>query len=115
MPKPMDLVWNKARGDVWAELHAVDLESPHFNGMQGVYVVWHGGKTPETVRVGQGDIRQAILSLRADQQVQAFKPEKLYVTWAKVDKIMRDGVERFIAESLQPLVKTAAPASPPVE
>src|SRR5438876_4967671 len=100
MPKSIDLVWNKCRGDVWGELPAVDLESPHFAGLEGVYVLWHGGKNPETVRVGQGVIRQCIQFLRLDPEVQTFSAEKLYVTWARADKLVRDGVERFLAEAL---------------
>jgi hypothetical protein len=96
--------WNKCQGDNWCGLNTVNLDHSHFDGMEGVYVIWHGGSKARTVRVGQGIIRDRLQAHRNDPEVQAYANKTLYVTWASVAKAKRDGVERFLADQLNPLV-----------
>ena len=56
--KPMQLKWNKCTNDKWCPLNTVNLEDEHFDDMEGVYIIWHGGQSPKTVRVGQGIVRE---------------------------------------------------------
>ncbi len=58
----MQVVWNKCAGDVWCQLNRVELQSPHFDGLEDVYFIWHGGANPAMVRVGQGIIRERTCS-----------------------------------------------------
>lgn len=105
----MELNWMKCVGDVWCKLNAVNLDHSHFDGLKGVYVIWHGGTTASVVYVGQGTIRDRLREHRIDGRIQEFKEFDLYVTWAPVDQTKRDGVERYLAEFWQPLVANRHP------
>lgn len=100
----MQLNWIKCQGGVWGNLNTVNLNHSHFESMSGVYVIWHGGDIPATVRVGQGDIKARLTAHRSDSEVQRYVDQTLYVTWASVPASSRDGVERFLASKLKPLV-----------
>lgn len=81
----------------------------------GVYVIWHGGSNPWTVRVGQGDIAARLGSHGNDPAILAHVAKgDLFVTWAAVPAHQLDGVERFLADSLRPLVGDRHPAVLPV-
>jgi hypothetical protein len=104
------LEWNKCAGGEWCPLNTVDLDHQHFDGMEGVYVIWHGGAAPATVRVGQGVIRDRLAEHRTDGQVQAYSDSGLYVTWAAIPAQQRDGVEAFLADALSPKIGQRFPA-----
>ena len=110
----MDLIWMKCVGDVWCKLRAVNLDHPHFDGMEGVYLIWHGGNVPSVVYVGQGTIRDRLRKHRSDERIQKFSELDLYVTWAPVDQLKRDGVERHLAERWRPKVEERRPTAEPI-
>ncbi len=56
----LTLTWNHCKGDVWCGPFGVNLTHSHFDGLEGVYIIWHGGQNPTTVRVGQGIIRDRL-------------------------------------------------------
>lgn len=105
----MIIDWIKC-GDAWYSLHGVNLSSTHFNNLEGVYIVWQA-KGP-VVRVGQGLIKDRIQSHREDEEINAFT--NLYVTWASVSTQSRDGIERYLAEVLNPKVGSNFPNIPSV-
>ena len=105
----------KCQGEVWCPLGTVNLSHPYFENIEGVYVIWHGGAAPATVRVGQGVIKERLADHRNDQDIQKFANQGLFVTWAVVPKELRDGVERFLFERLGPIVGERAPDAPPVD
>lgn len=88
----------------------VDLSHPHFDNMEGVYVIWQEGGP--VVRVGQGIIRNRLTAHRNDKTITAHLP--LRVTWASVGTYYRDGVERYLANILKPVVGDAFPDVTPV-
>jgi hypothetical protein len=98
------LTWNQCQGDRWCSFENVDLTHAHFTGMAGVYVIWHGGQTPKTVRAGQGDIADRIAAHRKDPKITAYSAHGLFVTWAKVPAGQHNGVEAYLADRLSPLV-----------
>ena len=110
----MGVSWNKCDGDKWCPLDTVNLEHSHFDGMEGVYIIWHGGQSPKTVRVGQGIIRDRLTAHRNDQQIQAYSNLGLFVTWSAVAAADRDGVEAYLAAQLNPLVGERFPQRRPV-
>ncbi|MDD5326821.1 MAG: hypothetical protein PHY02_03290 [Phycisphaerae bacterium] len=110
----MQLNWIKCQGDVWGNLNTVNLAHAHFDSMSGVYVIWHGGGTPRTVRVGQGNIRDRLTAHRSDPDVQKYVGQTLYVTWASVPEASRDGVEAYLADILKPLEGQRFPNSTPI-
>lgn len=113
----MYVKWNKCVGKVWCDFLSLDLEDPHFNDLGGVYIIWHRGKglvKSATVRVGQGDIKDRIATHRNDPKILAYKNYGLYVTWAFVLPTFRDGVERYLANSLRPKVGDVFPSVMPI-
>ena len=54
----MNLNWIKCQGNVWCKLYSVNLDHDHFNGKNGVYIIWHGGTEPKVVYVGQGKYQE---------------------------------------------------------
>lgn len=111
----MILSWVKCSNDVWCALINLNLNHEHFDSMEGVYIIWHGDPNPATVRVGQGIIKDRLLGHRQDPAILAFKNHGLFVTWAKLTASSRDGVERFLAEKLNPKVGARFPDAMPLE
>ncbi len=105
------ITWIKSTTDTWLPFEAVDLSQVKTSG---VYVIWHGGQTPRTVRVGQGDIADRIKTHRGDQQILAYRSYGLWVTWAAVSAADHDGVERYLADQLHPLVGDRHPDVRPI-
>ena len=110
----MQLSWIKCHGDTWCSLRNVDLGHAHFDQMEGVYIIWHMGNPAQTVRVGQGVIRDRLQAHRNDPKVQAYAYLGLSVTWAEVTGPYRDGVEAYLASQLNPLVGERFPARLPI-
>jgi hypothetical protein len=101
-------------GEIWCPLATVNLDHPHFNNMEGVYIIWHAGPKAATVYVGQGIIRERLASHRIDPRIQAYSNFGLYVTWASVSQAIRSGVEIFLANKLRPIVGENYPNVIPV-
>jgi hypothetical protein len=112
--------WIKVRKEgrepeAWSHLFDVDLTHEHFESAEGVYVVWHHGRNP-VLRVGQGVIREELQTLQTTRNlVEAGQNTVLYVTWARIDRDRRDGVERYLAEMLDPEMCDRSPETDPIE
>lgn len=111
----MPVIWNKCQGEVWCKLDTVNLVHQHFNNMEGVYVIWHGGPNPATVYVGSGIIRERLTAHRADARIQAYAALVLFVTWAQVPSEQRNGVEAYLMRRLNPIVPERFPTAPSIE
>jgi len=111
----MQLQWKKCQGNVWCSLNILNLDTSHFDNMEGVYIIWYEGDDPATVRVGQGFIRDRLKAHRNDPQIKAYAHLSLYVTWASVAQAYRDGVEAFLAQRLNPKVGERFPDRTPIE
>lgn len=98
----MTLKWMKCQGDVWCKLNSVNLDHEHFDGMEGVYIIWHGGPSAATVYVGQGNIRDRLIRHRSNPVIQRYDNLDLYVTWAAVPSESQSGVEKYLADTLGP-------------
>ena len=72
----------------------VNLSHVHFRGLEGVYIIWHGGQNPRVVYVGQGAIADRLAAHREELTNTQYSSLGLFVTWAYVDPAYRDGVER---------------------
>ncbi len=108
---PLNLVWEKCQGDVWCSFENVNTDTINSNG---VYVIWHGGDTARVVYVGQGDVSARLIDHRRDYRITYYSQFRLFVTWADVALADRDGVERYLAESLNPTVGDVYPAAAPI-
>jgi len=110
--------WNRvqtAQGDSWAEFFALNLDDPHFDGLEGVFVVWQGGAAPAAVSVGLGPLRDELKNRRADAAMSAYKGKPIFVSWAKVEKVARPGVARYLLEALKPQLPLPAPDAPTID
>ena len=98
----MQLYWIKSEGNDWLRL---PFNFASVTPTTGVYVIWHSGQTPWTVRVGQGDIADRLSAHSRDQEITRYGLiGPLRVTWAAVQAPYLDGVERYLATRLCPLV-----------
>ena len=66
------LDWKKCGRDIWCRLRSVDLSHKNLDGLEGVYVIWHGGITPKVVYVGKGNIRQRLSEHRHNKSIQRY-------------------------------------------
>jgi hypothetical protein len=81
----------------------------------GVYIIWHGGQNPRVVYVGKGDICARLTAHRNDKTITAYNQSgPLFVTWAAVPAAQQDGVERFLADRLKPLIGDRHPDVAPI-
>ena len=110
----LELYWIKSTQNEWLRFETFNLAS--VSPTLGVYIIWHSGQPPWTVRVGQGDIADRIRAHRSDQKVLAYRSygAGLFVTWAAVQALYLDGVERYLADQLRPLVGDAFPSVVPI-
>ncbi len=98
----------------WCSLKDLNLDS--ITDTAGVYIIWHEGNPGQVVRVGQGDFKSRLSAHRNDTKVTAYaKHGKLKVTWASVPAHQRDQVERYLADTWNPLVGDAFPDATPLE
>ncbi|MBI2063984.1 MAG: hypothetical protein HYT65_03280 [Candidatus Yanofskybacteria bacterium] len=86
-------------------LMTLDVAGQHFDDMVGIYVIWHGGSYPWTVRVGQGVVRDRLGKHRIDPDILKYKDLGLNVSWVKVgSQDERDNIEAYLANVLDPKV-----------
>lgn len=112
----LNLTWTKCQGDVWGSLINIDLTHPYLDSIEGVYIIWHGGRNPRVVRVGQGVVRDRLNVQRKNKAILQYKNSgPLHVTWSTVDARYRDGVERYLTERLEPLIEDRFLTVPPIE
>ena len=112
---PLYLEWFKCFGDNWGDLLEINLDHNHFDGMRGVYIIWSGGKSPTVLKVGQGNIRERLYEHKKDYVLAAYHQNGLYVTWAKVPELECCGVERYLGETLKPVVGSRLPEAVPIK
>ena len=109
----MKVEWNKCKGDKendWCSLLTVNLDHEHFNDLKGVYIIWSG---KQVVRVGSGVIRDRLKEHRDNPEIKKFKD--LQVTWAPVNANQMEGVEKYLADELNPAIGERFPDRTPIE
>jgi len=111
----MILNWMKCSGDQWCNFFNLNIDHPHFNNLEGIYIIWHGAPNPAVVYVGQGNIRERIRIHRTEESFLHYRNNVLFVTWAPVSSIHRDGVERYLIEKWNPLAGDNHPSVEPIE
>jgi len=106
------LHWARAHGGAWCDLEQVDLGKDDTNG---VFVVWHGGRQPRTLRVGYGRLGERISALQRDASILRYRQAgPLHVTWAAVPSDMTDGIMRFLAGRLMPVYEDRVRTTPAI-
>ena len=115
MAQQLNLSWNKCKGDVWGDLQTVDLADSHFDGLDGVFAAWHGGSSPTPVVVGHGNIREELERLRMDPSLDPYRPMGIFITWARAEAVLGEGIDRFLCETLLPKVAHPPPQAPVIQ
>ena len=108
----LDLNWIRCGNDHhWCDLARLNLDMDTF----GVYVIWHEGNPGRVGRIGQGDIAERLATHRTDRTITQYASNgALRVTWAAVPASQTDGVERYLADHLDPLIGDAFPTADPI-
>lgn len=101
----MILEWIKYPDGSWASLPNLNLADRHFDSLEGIYIIWQANGP--IVRVGQGVIKDRLFQHRSDVDINRY--DDLYVSWAKVEEQYRNGVEKYLADTLSPRVGEAFP------
>lgn len=113
------LNWVKCKNDSWCKLNELNLNHEHFSEMGGVYIIWTEGNHCPVVDditvlyVGQGVIADRLRDHLDNKEIQENAVNNLFVTWASVDKYIRDGVESYLAEMLEPILGERHPIADP--
>ncbi|HBA51413.1 MAG: hypothetical protein UV63_C0054G0007 [Microgenomates group bacterium GW2011_GWC1_43_11] len=110
----MILNWIKCGGDQWCDFFNLNLNHSHFDNIEGVYIIWHGAPRAAVVYVGQGNIRDRIAAHRTESAILHYRNNGLFVTWAQVTDSSRNGVERYLANTWNPLVGSQCPYATPI-
>ena len=109
-----NLNWIKCQGDVWCSLNSMNLAHQHFDNLEGVYIIWHGGIQPKVVYVGMGNIRERLRHHRNDPSIQRYSYNGLFVTWASVEKSKQPGIEAHLISKWKPLANVQKPNKMPI-
>lgn len=107
----MVLDWIKYPNGNWCDLLGLNLDDAHFNNMDGVYIIW--SNKGYTVRIGQGIVKDRFTDHRGNRLI--LNHPVLFATWAKVPAHLKDGVERYLANVLKPVVGDAFPQVAPIQ
>ena len=99
----------------YLRLKDVLLDTPYFDCLRGVYIIWCQDESRAiTVYAGQAKqdlIRDRLYACRSDLQIREHAAtHTLYVAVAAVTDDT-DGIERFLHDSLNPLVRDCTPNS----
>lgn len=107
------LSWIKCgEGKVWCSFLGVELNKVT---AQGVYIIWHEGNPSRVVYVGQGDVSARLTTHRTNRKITAYEEiGTLRVTWAAAPAAQLDGIERYLADTFDPLVAERHPDAIPI-
>ena len=86
----------------------------HCTGISGVYIIWAGTEDRTVLKVGSGIIKDKLAADLRDPEVQAYKPARLYVTWASTLSVIgpeeiQKGIEKFLGVVFKPKLSENLP------
>ena len=106
------VIWGRCGEEkLWCDFLSVNLAHEHFKELKGVYIIFTADK--QVIRLGSGIIKDRIAAHRRDKEITAY--ENLKVTWAKVNALQMEGVEKFLADTLHPKIGDAFPDRTPIK
>lgn len=108
--KILNLHWVKCENDLWCDFLNLDLDHEHFKDLKGVYIIWSNNKV---IRLGSGVIKDRIKDHRGNPNI--LTHSNLMVTWAKVNSNQMEGVEKYLADTCQPVIGERFPDREPIE
>lgn len=98
--------WVKSAGGRFHRFIVLDAEKAGLTGIGGIYAIWHGGLRPEWVSIGKSDdLAATFRDLAGNEDIRNYNVRGgLFVSWALIRQDYRDGVLRFLNDSMKPLV-----------
>jgi hypothetical protein len=98
--------WVKLAGGRFHRFILLDAEKAGLAGIGGIYAIWHGGLRPEWVSIGKSDdLAAAFRDLAGNEDIRNYNVRGgLFVSWALIREEFRNGVLRFLNDSMKPLV-----------
>ena len=93
----------------WCDLLHLNLNHEVFDNLNGVYIIWSGD---QVIRIGSGIIKNRIAEHRENKLITVYS--NLKVTWTELHKNQMQGVEKFLAERLNPIVGERFPDRNPI-
>jgi hypothetical protein len=103
--------WVKTAQGHYNRLAFIEPEELGLSGTGGVYVVWHAGVRSGWVYADKSNnLARALDDIMDNEDVMYYDNQGgLYVTWAMVREKHRDGVLRYLIDTMKPLVNTRRP------
>lgn len=111
----MNVQWVKCNTGTWCRFLDLDPKSVR---EEGIYIIWcENENIMRVVYVGQGNVAQRITEHRANRDITQYATiGNLCITWAAVSsQHARDGIERYLAVTCNPLVGDKYPEVTPIE
>lgn len=105
---------NKCQNNNWCDLLQLNLNHEHFNNMEWVYIIRHWWPNSRVVRVWQWIIKDRLSEHRENKDILRYQNLGLFVTWASVNAQYRDWVEKYLWDTLKPLVWERFPECSPI-
>ena len=100
------------------DFNSLNLTQAYFDNLDGVYIIWYPSNSPifpvTTVYAGQGRINNRLYVHRDDNRIQLYADRNLCVTWATTTARDRDGIEAYLHQRLNPLVRERTPTDRPI-
>ncbi len=100
-----NLDWQKCPLGKWHNLLELPLGDNFLIGLEGIFVVWHGGQQPAVICVGQGNIKEELSGLQKNPEILQHKEKGIFVSWAEVCFAYREGARRYLMNLWQPEFK----------
>ena len=114
----LNLQWGKCRAylvDEWCRLPDLDTGRMDLSSMNGVYMIWYGGGSPAVLKVGNGVVKNFLREAKDDPAILEYSTHGIYATWARVAPAQQEGVVRYLAEELKPVLGGDTPAAEAVQ
>jgi hypothetical protein len=96
--------WVRCSGNEWCRFNRLDLSHDYFKRFHGVYVLWFGDEPKTVLCVGHGNIGEQLCALTIRREIVEHQQFGLKVTWAAVGPDFREGVARYLAIELKPMI-----------
>ena len=99
----MELQW--ALGNYGRRFSLID-SGDATRSIYGVYLVYHDGNTVRPLLIGHGNIREHLGALGSDPDLMVCSVLGLLrATWAAVPEHYAEGITKFLADQLDPIIK----------
>ena len=103
----LTIPWSKNNAGKFRRLPFLDVKQENLAGIDGVYIVWHGGTKPGWVYVGMtDDLETDLRDIKQNKNIMAFDARGgLFVTWQTFAPQQMNGIFAFLHSVLQPEIR----------